>query len=499
MKTKKDYLKLSANFKSQRVMVIGDFMIDAYFEGSCTRVAPEAPVPVIDINSKHYCLGGAANVAANLKALGCEVLFCTVIGVDEHGARGRQLLEDAGLHDQLVVADAKRTTIIKTRISTPRQTLLRYDEGTTALLAAETETLFLDNIRDAYAQCDAVVVADYCKGIITDGVIGCLVKLNAGQHKVIAVDTKRVGDFSALQPDLIKPNYEEAIKLMGLPFEATNRKAQLRHRGEELFRLGQAKLTALTLDSEGSLLFDGAECVYDSVAPAARGRQQVSGAGDTYISAALLALLSGATVAQLAELATTAASIGIEKPYTSICTLTELLEVYSQADKFMVSATVVRETLKKYKAQGKRIVFTNGCFDILHSGHVSYLHQAKQMGDILVVGLNKDDSIRRLKGNNRPVNSLPNRTAVLAALTCVDHIIPFGTEKDDTPISLLKMVQPDVFVKGGDYENRLLPETEILRKLGCEIAFLPYVPNQSTTEVLNRMDEPARRKLSLLN
>jgi D-beta-D-heptose 7-phosphate kinase/D-beta-D-heptose 1-phosphate adenosyltransferase len=499
MKMKEDYLKLSAKFKKHRVLVIGDFMIDAYFEGSCTRVAPEAPVPVIDITSKHFCLGGAANVAANLKALGCEVMFCTVIGQDEHGARGRQLLEKAGLHDALVLADAKRTTLIKTRISTPRQTLLRYDEGTTALLAVETEKQFLDNIRKAYTQCDALIVADYGKGIITDEVIECLVKLKANQHKVIAVDAKRIGDFSVLQPELIKPNYEEAIKLMGLPFESNNRKAQLRHYGEELFRLGQAKLTALTLDSEGSLLFDGAACVYDSVAPAVMSQQQVSGAGDTYISAALLALLSGATVEQLAELATTAASIGIEKAYTSICTLTELHEVYSQADKFMVSATVIRETLKKYKAQGKRIVFTNGCFDILHSGHVSYLHQAKQMGDILVVGLNKDDSIKRLKGNNRPVNSLPNRSAVLGALACVDHIIPFGTEKDDTPISLLKMVQPNVFVKGGDYENRLLPETETLRKLGCEIAFLPYVPNQSTTQVISRMDEPARRKLSLLN
>jgi D-beta-D-heptose 7-phosphate kinase/D-beta-D-heptose 1-phosphate adenosyltransferase len=499
MKMKKDYLQLSAKFKKHRVLVIGDFMIDAYFEGSCTRVAPEAPVPIIDITNKHFCLGGAANVAANLKALGAEVIFCTVTGADEHGVKGRQLLEKAGLPDALVLVDANRTTLIKTRITTPRQTLLRYDEGTTALLAADIENQFLDNIRNAYAQCDAVIVADYCKGIITDMVIDCLVNLKAKQHKAIAIDTKRISAFSVLKPELIKPNYEEAIKLMGLPFEANNRKAQLRQYGQELFRLGQAKLTALTLDSEGSLLFEGAALVYDSVAPPVMSQQQVSGAGDTYISAALLALLSGATVEQLAELATMAASIGIEKPHTSTCTLAELHEVYSQADKFMVSATVVRETLKKYKSQGKRIVFTNGCFDILHSGHVSYLHQAKQMGDILVVGLNKDDSIRRLKGNNRPVNSLPNRTAVLGALACVDHIIPFGTEKDDTPISLLKIVHPDVFVKGGDYENRLLPETETLKKLGCEIAFLPYVPDQSTTQVISRMDEPARRKLSLLN
>lgn len=496
---RKDYQQLSARFKNHQVLVIGDFMLDAYFEGSCTRVAPEAPVPVIDIHHKHYCLGGAANVAANLCAMGCEVIFCTVIGSDEHGEMGRQLLIKAGLPDRLVISDLQRTTLLKTRISTPRQTLLRYDEGTITPLTADTETIYLDHIKYVYDQCDAIIIADYGKGIITSGVINCLGNLKAGKQKIIAVDSKRIEAFSGLKPDLIKPNYEEAIKLLGLSFEADHRKAQLRPYGQELFRLGQAKVTALTLDSEGSMLFNGADCVYESVAPAVMSRQQVSGAGDTYISAALLALLSGATMEQLAELATMAASIGIEKEHTSICTLSELQEVYGEADKFMVSATLVRETFKKYKAQGKRIVFTNGCFDILHSGHVSYLHQAKQLGDILVVGLNKDESIRRLKGNNRPVNTLPNRTAVLAALACVDHVIPFGSVKDDTPISLLKMIQPDVFVKGGDYENRLLPEAETLRKLGCEIAFLPYVSNQSTTEVISRMDDQARRKLSLLN
>ncbi|WP_432708841.1 D-glycero-beta-D-manno-heptose 1-phosphate adenylyltransferase [Pedobacter sp.] len=496
---KKDLLQLIAKFKKHRVLVIGDFMIDAYIEGSCTRVAPEAPVPVIDLNSKHFCLGGAANVAANLKALGCEVMFCTVIGNDEQGARGRLLLEKAGLAEALILADEQRTTSIKTRVSTPRQTLLRFDEGTTSMLTAETESIFLDKIRHAYAQCDALIIADYEKGVITNRVIDYVAKLKTGQRKVIAVDAKRIEAFSVLKPDLIKPNYEEAIKLLGLPFVPNNRKAQLRHQGEELFRLGQAQVTAVTLDNEGSLLFNGVDCVYDSTAPTVMSQQQVSGAGDTYISAALLAILSGANMMQVAELATTSASIGIEKAYTSICSLSELQEVFSHADKLMVSAVVVRDTLKKFKAQGKRIVFTNGCFDILHSGHVSYLHQAKQMGDILVVGLNKDESIRRLKGSNRPVNSLHNRTAVLAALACVDYIIPFGTEKDDTPISLLKIVHPDIFVKGGDYENRLLPETETLRKIGCEIAFLPYVPNQSTTKVISRMDEPARRKLSLLN
>uniref|UniRef100_UPI003D7F2379 PfkB family carbohydrate kinase n=1 Tax=Pedobacter sp. TaxID=1411316 RepID=UPI003D7F2379 len=463
-----EYLQLTEQFKKYKVLVIGDFIVDAYFNGSCNRVAPEAPVPVVDVNHKCYCLGGAANVAANLKALGASVRFCSVTGKDESAEKGVQLLKDAGLTAELLLKDEGRQTLLKTRITTPAQTLLRYDEGSTTVLTENTLAKLLDNIRGAYATCDAVLIADYQKGVINTEVINLLVELKREKAKLIAVDSKRLNEFSALEPSLTKPNYEEAIKIVGLPYQSAGRVQQLQQAGPTLFAQTKAAVTAVTLDEEGSLLFKGSELLFHVKAPVA-GKNQVSGAGDTYISACLLALCAKADVQYMADLGTSAAAIAIGKEHTALCYLEELSGSCLPVAKHISSQTSLKSSCAWYKSQGKRIVFTNGCFDILHSGHVSYLNQAKAMGDILIVGLNTDESIKRLKGSSRPVNSLANRIQVLAALSCVDHIVTFGSKKDDTPIELIKMVQPQLFVKGGDYKNTQLPEAAILNKLGCEI------------------------------
>ena len=495
---KMEHLQLTEKFKKHKILVIGDFIVDAYFKGSCTRLAPEAPVPVVDLFQKSYCLGGAANVAANLKALGADVLFCTVTGQDEHAKKGMELLANAGLTSRWLIEDPKRITLLKTRIMTAAQALLRFDEGSTGDLSPETTAQLIDNIRQAYLQSDAVIVADYIKGVVSPAVIACLTALKKEQDKIIAVDSKRLGDFAALQPSLVKPNYEEALKILALPYQSTGRHTQLQPCGKKIFAHTQAAVTAVTLDEEGSLIFKGTELQCNVNAPV-RSSHQVSGAGDTYISACLLSMISGADLQQMAELATAAAAIAIEKEHTALCFNEELSIYCSPVEKYISGQTFLKSRCAWYKSQGKRIVFTNGCFDILHSGHVSYLNQAKAMGDILVVGLNTDESIKRLKGSGRPVNSLSNRIKVLAALSCVDHIVTFGSKKDDTPINLIKAVVPDIFVKGGDYENTQLPEAAILKKLGCKIAFLPYIANQSTTQTIKRMDNTTRMKFSLLN
>jgi D-beta-D-heptose 7-phosphate kinase/D-beta-D-heptose 1-phosphate adenosyltransferase len=495
---KTEFLQLTEKFKKFKILVIGDFMVDAYFKGSCNRLAPEAPVPVVDIMDKSYCLGGAANVAANLKALGAGVLFCTVTGQDQNAKKGQELLINAELSSKWLVKDPARATLIKTRITTPAQAMLRYDEGTATPLSPETEGRLLENIRKAYQQCDAVLIADYNKGIISPAVIDCLIELKKKQEKLIAVDAKRLSDFAALQPSLVKPNYEETIKMLSLPFQSSDRILQLKNAGQEIYACTKATVTAVTLDQAGSLIFHGAEFICHTPAPLVPNHQ-VSGAGDTYISAALLSMISGASLQRMAELGTAAAAIAVEKEQTALCYNEELRVSQGPAEKYISGSSFLKSRCSWYKSQGKRIVFTNGCFDILHSGHVSYLNQAKAMGDILIVGLNTDDSIKRLKGKSRPINSLTNRVEVLAALSCVDHIVPFGSKNDDTPISLIKMVLPDIFVKGGDYENAELPEAGILKKIGCEITFLPYITSQSTTQIINRMDNTTRLKISLLN
>mgnify|MGYP003945320369 CR=1 FL=1 len=495
---KAELIQLTEKFKAFKILVIGDFMVDAYFKGSCSRVAPEAPVPVVDILNKNYCLGGAANVAANLKALGAEVLFCSVTGQDEPAQKGRELLANAELSSNWLVQDPARSTLLKTRIITPVQAMLRFDEGTTEGLSPETENLLLANIRKAYSLCDAVLLADYSKGVVGSNVLSCLMSLKKQQPKTIAVDSKRLGDFAALEPSLVKPNYEETLRILALPFQHADRVEQLKAVGPSLYKKTRAAITAVTLDEAGSLLFKGPEFICHVAAPSAPNHQ-VSGAGDTYISAALLAMISGASLERMGEISTAAAAIAIEKELTALCYNEELRAAHGPVEKFITGSSFLKSRCSWYKSKGKRIVFTNGCFDILHSGHVSYLNQAKAMGDILIVGLNTDDSIKRQKGESRPVNSLANRVEVLAALSCVDHIVPFGAKNDDTPISLIKTVRPDIFVKGGDYENAALPEAGILKMIGCEIKFLPYITNQSSTSIINSMDQTTRLKISMLN
>lgn len=486
------------SFKKFNILVIGDLIIDVYLKGSCSRLAPEGTFPVVDLNDKKICLGGAGNVAANLKGLGCGVVLCTVMGDDQGYKDASILLKNAGIATETIINAKERSSLVKTRVSSPGQTLVRFDEGTTDPLEEATEAVLIQTLRAAYAACDGVLIADYKKGVVTGKLISELQRLNEIQPKFIAVDAKNISLFAALKPSLIKPNYEEALKILSLsPFQ-TDRATALSELGDKFFQVTSAKITALTLDSDGALFFSEGEFKYRSYAPPCN-LPEVSGAGDTFISTCMLALLSGAGIAAAAELATTAAALAVHKTGTSICTHEELLTQIAAEEKDISSLELLKLYCGVYRSQGKRIVFTNGCFDILHSGHVSYLSRAKKLGDILIVGLNNDESIRRLKGKNRPVNQLCDRKEVLSALSCIDHIISFGEPGDDTPVPLIRNIQPSVFVKGGDYQNKILPEGPILKAMGCEVVFLPYIPNQSTTQIINKIEEGAKWKAAMIN
>jgi len=486
------------SFKKFKILVIGDMIVDIYLSGSCSRLAPEGSFPVVDLHDKKVYLGGAGNVAANLKALGCTVVLCTAAGNDDGYREAAALLTEAGITIESIVADEQRTTLVKTRVSAPGQTLVRFDTGAAEELSAETESAVISKIRHAYAACDAVLIADYKKGVVTTGIIEELRRLNADHPKFIAVDAKDLNSFAVLKPSLIKPNYEEALKVLSLSAFCSDRAEALKKIGQEFYQATAAGIIALTLDSDGALFFKDGEFKYRSYAPKCN-LPAVSGAGDTFISTCLLALLSGAGIAAAAELATAAAALAVNKTGTSICTQQELLTSIAAQEKDISSLALLKLYCSVYRCQGKRIVFTNGCFDILHSGHVSYLSRAKTLGDILIVGLNTDESVIRLKGESRPVNKLADRKEVLSALSCIDHIISFGKSGDDTPVSLIKHIEPSVFVKGGDYQNKILPEGAILKALGCEVVFLPYIPNQSTTKIIHKIEETAKWKTAILN
>lgn len=478
--------RILAGYRSQRILVIGDFILDCFFKGSSTRLSPDAPVPVVALDERAYTLGGAANVAMNLRALGAEVHCCTVTGADDDGRKGLSLLTQQGIGVQYAVQDSARTTIVKTRVQAGAQIITRFDYGNEDPIGAATENALIAHLRAAYAHCDVVLVADYGKGVITDQVLETLIALKAADPKFIAVDSKRADYFRRLQPSLVKPNYGEAIHLLQLCRQNNNRAAQLRCMGDKLYAMTGAAVTAVTLDTEGALIFLQDDFYYKGDALPIQ-HPNCNGAGDTFISVFALSMICGASLEQATELAGIAASIGMGKSHTAFCSREELYSFVMGSQKQVSSLAALSRLCARYRAAGKRIVFTNGCFDILHSGHVSYLDRARALGDVLIVGVNNDDSIRRLKGNGRPVNPLEDRMAVLSGLAAVDHIISFGAAADDTPVPVIEVVKPAVFVKGGDYAKEDLPEAALVEAMGGKVELVPYIPERSTTRIISRI------------
>ncbi|QHS63837.1 D-glycero-beta-D-manno-heptose 1-phosphate adenylyltransferase [Chitinophaga agri] len=479
------YQSLIRSFVEPAVLVLGDLMIDTYLRGASTRLSPEAPVPVVDISSHTSVLGGGANAAANLRQLGAQVTFVSLMGNDYAAELASGLLTKDGIRNEVVRCDTRRT-ITKTRVIAGQQLLTRYDEGTELQLDAMCEQQIITVLEQQLPLHNAILIADYGKGLITPGIIEALERLNSIHRKFLAIDAKRLDRYKALQPDVVKPNYKEIITLLGIAEQPDCKARQLEELGASIYDATGAKITAVTLDEEGALIFEQDKLLcHTSARPVSN--PNVSGAGDTYISAFTLSCLSGATPATAAEVAGMAASIAIRKSDTAHCKLSELVACFSMKDKYIRDTAELDALCNMYRAQGKKIVFTNGCFDILHSGHVSYLERAASLGDILIVGVNTDDSIKRLKGSERPINQLNDRVQVLAGLGAITHLIAFGDAQHDTPEPLIRIIRPDIFAKGGDYSRESLPEAAAVEEYGGEVVLLPLVPDRSTTLIIKRI------------
>ncbi len=482
------YKYLISQFRDFSVLVIGDLILDIYLQGASTRLTREGPVPIVDIQNRAVVLGGSANAATNVKKLGARVTFCSLTGKDENGDMAISLLKNLDINS-LVLQDVNRTTIVKTRVVSGNQLLLRYDVGSEQCIPPELEESFIELLRQQYPKHDAIIITDYNKGLITPAVLDVLEALQNEERKLLAVDSKRLPYFRRLSPSLVKPNYEEVVHLLNLDIKRLNnlnRTQQINQLGTELFNRTGAAISAVTLDSEGATIFSGTELCYRCY-----GHQvavpQVAGAGDTYISAFTLSLLAGAKISEAAEISAAAAAVAISKNITASCTYQELDAYLSTNEKYIADLEQLEHLVAMYRAQGKKVVFTNGCFDILHSGHVIYLNRARELGHVLIVGINTDESIKRLKGSNRPINGLNDRIAVLAGLGAVNHIVSFGREEDDTARSLIQLIRPDVFAKGADYTKESLPEAALLEQLGGEVTLLPLLPDRSTTLILDRI------------
>lgn len=481
-----DLLDLIDIWQSLTVLVIGDAMLDGYLSGDADRLCREAPAPVVAVHKRQDVPGGAANTAANVAGLGAKVRFLSVIGNDLEGDRLQRALQQRGISAADLVISSDRDTLAKQRILAGSQILVRLDQGSTEAIAPDTEQQLIHRLVTQFSDCDAVIVSDYGYGILTPRLVQTLAVLQARSPRTLVIDSRRLRNYCQVKATAVKPNYEEAIQLLGLSKQIDNRAEQITPCGQHLLDLTGARIVATTLDTEGAIVFESGQVplrTYTRPVP----HNQTSGAGDTYISALTLALAAGASTTTAASLATTATAIVVKQTGTSSCKAEELRQsVIDTADcsKLILDQSDLATYVQQYRTANRQIVFTNGCFDILHPGHVAYLTQAKALGDVLIVGVNTDDSIRQLKGTGRPVNPLSDRLTVLSALNCVDHVIPFA---ELTPKNLIRIIRPNVYVKGGDYTRETLPEAELVEELGGIVRILPYVDNRSTTRLIHQI------------
>ena len=428
-------------FPRRRILVVGEAMLDSYLEGSADRLGREAPVPIVSLRARSDAPGGAANTAVNLAALGADVRFLSVVGGDREGRTLLAGLRAHGVpvHDVLVAPE--RVTLSKNRVVADGQILVRFDQGTTESLPADVEDRLLGRLAELHEGCDAIVVSDYGYGIFGPRVIAALGALQRERPRLVVADAKDLRRFRGAGVTAAKPNYAEAVRLLGeRAVEGLRaRLQQIGSQGERLLEMCGAEIVAVTLDTDGALVFERGAAPYRTYArPAAQSR--AAGAGDTFVAALALALAAGARTPEAAELASAASAIVVGKSGTATCSADELREYVAGEQKVLVERAMAARVASLRQAN-RRIVFTNGCFDILHRGHITYLNRAKALGDVLIVGLNSDASVARLKGPGRPINGLEDRSQVLAALSCVDYIVPFD---EDTPAHLIESIRPDV-------------------------------------------------------
>ncbi len=461
------------------VTVVGDAILDGWWRGRSERMSREAPAPVVEVVERRHVPGGAANTAVNLAALGARVRFVGLAGDDESGRLLRDLLRRAGVDvGGLLLSDELRT-VTKTRVVGGEQILLRLDDGSSAAPSPALAHRLGAALKDALAGSAAVVVCDYGFGAQPP----VQAALRARRPGLLVVDAHDPALWASLKPDLVTPNAAEAFALLRRRPPVAGRAEVLIAQANQLRERTGADDVVVTLDAEGALLLTADGQVRRSAARPVRDKQ-AAGAGDTFVAALTLGRAAGLALPVSLVLAQAAADVVVHRFGTSVCSTDDLAEHLGRPAERILDATALSLRVQAERAAGRRIVVTNGCFDVLHRGHTTSLAQAARLGDVLVVALNSDESVRRLKGPERPINAAADRAGVLAALSCVDYVTVFDT---DTPIPLLERLRPDVYAKGGDYSPEMMAETAVVLGYGGQVRILDYVASHSTTEVVSRI------------
>lgn len=469
-----------------RVLCVGDVMLDRYIYGDVMRVSPEAPIPVLKVRDERKMLGGAGNVVRNLAALGVNVSFVSVAGADEAGASIASMLGDLPGADARLVRDESRRSTVKTRYVSMNQQMLRADEETDAALNAKCESAAISLIMDILPTVQVLVLSDYGKGVLTPTL--CRTAITEARRLEIPVIVDPKGhDYSAYAgASVVTPNKRELGDATGLGLAddasivvAARELIATYDLGAVLVTRSQDGMSAVTAEGEVTHLPAEAREVFD-----------VSGAGDTVVSVLAGALAAGLSLVDAAGLANVAAGLVVAKVGTAVVYRDELVaklgeRMVSAPDIKVAARPVAQDIVEAWRRKGLRVGFTNGCFDLLHPGHIELLAQASNKCDRLVVGLNSDASVSRLKGPTRPVQPDAARATVLAALANVDLVVIF---EEDTPAHLIKALRPDVLIKGGDYTVETIVGSDFVLSYGGRVEIIDLVPGFSTTSTIEKMN-----------
>ena len=477
--------RLLPQFAVCRVLVLGDVMLDRYVHGEVRRISPEAPIPVLRARSRRAVLGGAANVAQNVAALGARALLVGVVGLDDAAAEIGRILAAAPAITACMVATPARPTTVKTRFVSGGHQLLRLDEEDSEAIDETTQARLLGEYAAALARADVVVLSDYAKGVLTDHVLARAVALARAAGKTVIADPKRASFAAYRGVNVLTPNESEAARAAGVPCDDD---AGAVEAGEHALVQADAGAVLVTRSAKGlTLVRRGAAPLH--LPTRAQAVADVSGAGDTLIAAFAIGLASGGAMPEAAMLANVAAGISVGKPGTATVSHGELAaalhrrELLALDDKIydLGAAVQVRQA---WGGTGLRVGFTNGCFDLVHPGHVRLLQKARAACDRLIVGLNSDASVQRLKGPSRPVQPEMARATVMAAMASVDLVVLFD---DDTPEALIRALLPDLLFKGADYTEDQVVGGDIVRAHGGEVRLIDLEAGHSTTSMVRRM------------
>ncbi len=466
------------NMKSAAVAVVGDVMLDEYIIGDSERISPEAPQPIISERERRHVPGGAANVAVNITTLGAKVKLFGIIGNDIEGRLLCDELQRRGVDPSQLIICEDRPTTRKTRIISRGSQVLRVDREKTFSITPEYEDRFVEAILASNE--DVVIVSDYAKGVVTYG----LVEKLAHNGKRVIIDPKSSDFGKYASAFLLTPNLIELQRVSGFSdFSPDNIEKSCRGIME---KFGIANIL-VTLGADGMVLVEGNKPM-KHIHTRAREVYDVTGAGDTVIATMASAVAGGANLSDSCHAANIAAGIVVGKRQTAAATPEEIIAyAFGQivSDK-IINLSKLIPLVEELKKNGMKIVFTNGCFDLLHVGHIKYLNEARGLGDVLIVGLNTDRSIRALKGSSRPIMPEDERSHVLAALESVGYVVLFD---EDTPLDLIRNIRPDVLVKGADYTKEQVVGHDVVESYGGKVALIPLVDNASTSQIINRIRE----------